>query len=58
MKNLTVAFSIPAVFLFKNKKTLLVPSMILSTLSVCILTTFLPQFMTLWMECATVPSAS
>jgi hypothetical protein len=56
MKNLAVAFKVPAVFVSMHEKTLLVPSMVLSTLSICILTTFLPQLMPLWMQLATVPS--
>lgn len=52
MKNLGITFKVPAVLVSMNDKNLLVPSMVLSTLSVCILTTFLPQLMPLWMQLA------
>lgn len=52
MKNLTTQFNVPAVFVMLNDKTMLVASMVLSTLSVCILTTFVPQLTPLWMELA------
>lgn len=55
MKNLTVKFKVPAIFVMLNDKTMLVSSMVLSTLSVCILTTFVPQLMPLWMELASNP---
>ncbi len=52
MKNLAINFKVPAVLVSVNEKTLLIPSMVLSTLSVCFLTTFVPQLMPLWMELA------
>lgn len=55
MKNLAINFKVPAVLVSMNEKNLLVPSMVLSTLSVCILTTFLPQLMPLWMQLAGTP---
>ena len=56
MKNLAVAFKVPAVFVSMHEKTLLVPSMVLTTLSICFLTTFIPQLMPLWMQIAPAPS--
>lgn len=53
MKNFSVTFAVPNVFIQKNKKTLLIPSMVLSTLSVCTLVTFVPQLMPLWMALST-----
>jgi hypothetical protein len=53
MKDISVKFVVPNVFVTSNKKTMLVPSMVLSTLSVCVLTTFAPQLMPLWMAWAT-----
>jgi hypothetical protein len=55
MKNLTARFQVPAIFVMLNDKTMLVTSMVLSTLSVCILTTFVPQLMPLWMQIASTP---
>lgn len=54
MKNLAVNYKVPAVLVSVNDKNLLVPSMVLSTLSVCFLTTFIPQLMPLWMQLATM----
>lgn len=56
MKDLDVKFSIPCVFLSMNDKTMIVPSMVLSTLAVCVLTTFVPALMPLWMAGATKTS--
>jgi hypothetical protein len=53
MKNLPVKFCFPNVFVTANDKTLLVPSMVLSTLAVCFLTTFIPALMPLWAARAT-----
>ena len=53
MKYLSVKFAVPNVFVAANEKTLLVPSMVLSTLVVCALTTFVPALMPLWMAGAT-----
>lgn len=53
MKNLAVKFAVPNVFVTANNKMLLVPSMALSTLSVLVLTTFVPQLMPLWMSLST-----
>ena len=53
MKYLSVKFAVPNVFVAVNEKSLLVPSMVLSTLAVCALTTFVPALMPLWMAGAT-----
>ena len=53
MKNFSVTFAVPNVFIQNNKKTLLIPSMVFSTLSVCALITFVPQLMPLWMALST-----
>lgn len=53
MKYLSVKFAVPNVFVAANEKSLLVPSMVLSTLAVCALTTFVPALMPLWMAWAT-----
>ena len=53
MKNFSVTFAVPNAFIQKNKKTLLIPSMVLSTLSACTLVTFVPQLMPLWMAFST-----
>jgi hypothetical protein len=53
MQNFNVEFAVPNVFVRVNDKTLLVPSMVLSTLSVCVFATFLPQLMPLWMALST-----
>jgi hypothetical protein len=55
MKNLTAKFQVPAVFVMLNDKTMFVTSMVLSTISVCILTNFAPQLMPLWMQLASTP---
>ena len=53
MKDFEVVWAIPNVLIKANGKTKLISSMILSTLSVCILATFVPQLMPLWMAGAT-----
>jgi hypothetical protein len=53
MQNFSVKSAVPNVFVQVNDKTLLVPSMVLSTLSVCMFATFLPQLMPLWMAWST-----
>jgi hypothetical protein len=53
MKNFAVDFKVPNVFVQVNDKTLLAPSMVLSTLSVCAFATFLPQLMPFWMAWST-----
>jgi hypothetical protein len=53
MNNFAVEFKVPNVFIQANDKTLLVPSMVFSTLSVCAFATFLPQLMPLWMAWST-----
>lgn len=55
MKNLSVMIKVPAIFVMMNDKTMLAASMVLSTLSVCVLTTFVPQLMPLWMQLAYNP---
>lgn len=50
MKNITVSLSAPYVFVKMNDKTRLVSSMILSTLYACVLITFVPQLMPMWMR--------
>jgi hypothetical protein len=53
MKNFSVSFKVPNVLVAVNDKTLLVPSMVLSTLSVLTLATFVPALMPLWMALST-----
>lgn len=53
MKDFKIKFPIPNVFVSTNGKTQLVPSMVLSTLMVCVLTTFVPQLMPVWMAWST-----
>jgi hypothetical protein len=53
MKNLSVKFWLPYVFITSDDKPLLVPSMVLSTLAVCFLATFIPALMPLWVARAT-----
>lgn len=53
MKDFSVNFKVPNVFVAVNDKTLLVPSMVLSTISVLALATFVPQLMPLWMAWST-----
>jgi hypothetical protein len=53
MKSMSVNFEIPYIFVEKNEKTVLVPSMVLSTLSVCVLVTFFPALMPIWIARAT-----
>jgi len=55
MKNLSVVFAVPSVFVMKDSNTMLVPSMVLTTLAICILTTFVPQLMPLWTQTPPVP---
>lgn len=52
MKSFSYSISIPF-FVFKDDKTMPVTSMVLSTLVVCAVTTFVPQLMPLWMAMAT-----
>ena len=59
MKNTSsVGFEInvPAIFIQKNDRNLLIPSMVLSTLFTCMLITFVPQLMPLWMQLASTPA--
>jgi diacylglycerol kinase len=51
MKSFSYSISIPF-FVFKDDKTMPVTSMVLSTLVVCAVTTFVPQLMPLWMAMA------
>jgi hypothetical protein len=53
MKDLPVTFALPNVFIQRSGKSLLVPSMVLSTMSVLALITFVPQLMPLWVAWAT-----
>jgi len=55
MKDFSVNFKVPAVLVALKGKTLLVPSMILSTISVLALGTFVPQLMPIWMQLASTP---
>lgn len=55
MKNTSsigVDIRFPAVFVQKNDRNLLVPSMVISTIVTCALITFIPQLMPLWMQLA------
>lgn len=58
MKNLSITFSTPYIFVKWTERTLAVPSMVLSTLFACYLTTFHPELATLWMQLAVVPPRS
>lgn len=53
MKDFSVNFKVPAVLVAVNGKNLLIPSMVLSTISVLSLATFVPQLMPLWMAWST-----
>ena len=53
MKNISVEFATPNVYVKMNKKTMIVPSTILTFLSVFILTNFLPQLVPLYMAYST-----
>lgn len=48
-----VTLAFPNVYIKRAGKTLLVPSMVLSTLSALMLATFVPQLMPLWMALST-----
>lgn len=50
MKNFSVDMPLPYVFVKKNGVNMLVPSMVLSTITACVLITFVPQLMPLWMS--------
>lgn len=54
--SMSVDIRVPAVFINSNDRTLLVPSMVLSTVLTCALITFIPQLMPLWMQLASTPS--
>lgn len=56
MQNLSVTYAVPNIFVMKDNKTMLVPSMVLSTVVSCFLITFVPQLMPLWMQLASTPS--
>ena len=56
MQNLSVTYAVPSIFVMKDDKTMVVPSMVLSTILSCFLITFIPQLMPLWMELASTPS--
>lgn len=58
MKNLSVKYAVPSIFVMKNNKTMVVPSMVLSTVLSCFLIAFIPQLMTLWMQLASTPPAN
>ena len=53
MNHYAVEIEIPNVFIQVNKKTLLVPSMVLSSFLSAAFATFLPQLMPLWMAWST-----
>lgn len=54
MKNkIPTMFNFPTILVQKNGINLLLPSMVLSTLAVCALATFVPALMPLWMSGAT-----
>ena len=53
MKNVSATWAIPNVFVKINDETKLVPSMVISTLSACMLITFFPELMPLWMSWST-----
>ena len=53
MKNLSVEFATPNVFIKMNEKTMFVPSMILSVISASLVANFLPQLMPVYMAYAT-----
>ena len=51
--NYEIDYQVPNVFVKMNGQIQLVSSMVLSTLSVLVLATFLPQLMPLWIAGAT-----
>jgi len=53
MKNLSIKFATPNVYVKMNEKTMIVPSAILTFLSTLVLTNFLPQLMPLYMAYST-----
>lgn len=53
MKNISVEFVTPNVFIKMNEKTMIVPSAILTFLSAFVLTNFLPQLVPLYMAYST-----
>lgn len=53
MKNFSFKFAFPNIFVLMNDKTMLVPSMLISTLVTCVAINFVPQLMPLWMTWAT-----
>ena len=53
MKNISVEFVTPNVFIKMNEKTMIVPSVILTFLSAFVLTNFLPQLVPLYMAYST-----
>lgn len=53
MKDFSIEFKVPNIFVKIDDRSLLVPSMVLSTLSVLVLSTLLPQLMPMWMAIAT-----
>jgi hypothetical protein len=53
MKNLSVEYATPNVYVKMNEKTMVVPSMILTVLSALVLTTVLPQLVPVYMAYTT-----
>ena len=53
MKNISVEFVTPNVFIKMNEKTMIVPSAVLTFLSAFVLTNFLPQLVPLYMAYST-----
>ena len=52
MKDLAIKYDIPNTLVIKNGESQLVASMVLTTLSICFLMTFVPQLTPLWMRTA------
>jgi hypothetical protein len=52
MKDLAIKYEIPNTLVIKNGEPQLVASMVLTTLSICFLMTFVPQLTPLWMRTA------
>jgi hypothetical protein len=53
MKNLSIEYATPNVYVKMNEKTMIVPSMILTVLSALVLTTVLPQLVPVYMAYTT-----
>lgn len=53
VKDFSIVFGLPVTRVILNDKTELISSTVLSTMAACVLITFVPQLMPLWMAWAT-----